>query len=72
MSFAPDGSSSARCEIRLELAQTKVPRESLRLPKLFLRLPTKIQASDYPMTLAKRFFEFSLVDYKGLEFYHHH
>jgi hypothetical protein len=53
-------------------------RESLRgrkafdLPKLFLRLLTKSQTSDFPMTLAKWFFDNSLVDYKGLEFYHHH
>jgi hypothetical protein len=42
------------------------------IPKTFLRLVTKNQASDCPITLAKRFFEFSLVDYKGLEFYHRH
>jgi len=40
------------------------------LPKLFLRLLTKSQTSDFPMTLAKWFFDNSLVDYKGLEFYH--
>jgi hypothetical protein len=42
------------------------------LPKLFLRLLTKSQTSDFPMTLAKWFFDNSLVDYKGLEFYHHY
>src|SRR5712691_674560 len=42
------------------------------LPKLFLRLRTKSQTSDFPMTLAKWFFENSLVDSKGLEFYHCH
>src|SRR5450759_497720 len=42
------------------------------LPKLFLRLRTKFHTSDFPMTLAKWFFDNSLVDYKGLEFYHHH
>ena len=53
-------------------------RESLRarkafdLPKLFLRLLTKSQTSDLPMTLAKWFFENSVVDSKGLEFYHRH
>jgi len=40
------------------------------LPKLFLRLLTKSQTSDFPMTLAKSFFAKSLVDSKGLEFYH--
>src|SRR5260370_3473903 len=66
------GSSPARCELRLVLAQTKVPRKSSCLPKLFLRLPTKIQASDYPLTLAKPFFHFLLVDNKEVRFYHHH
>ena len=42
------------------------------LPKLFLRLRTKFHTSDFPMTLAKWFFENSLVDSKGLEFYHRH
>jgi hypothetical protein len=45
---------------------------SPNFPKAFLRLSTKIQASDSPITLAKSFFANSLVDYKGLEFYHHH
>jgi hypothetical protein len=36
----------------------------------FLRLRTKSQTSDFPTTLAKWFFENSLVDSKGLEFYH--
>src|SRR6266853_409802 len=62
------GSSPAR----LMLAQTKVPQKSSCLPKLFLRLPTKIQASDYPLTLAKPFFHFSLVDNKEVRFYHLH
>jgi hypothetical protein len=47
-------------------------RKAFDLPKLFLRLLTKSQTSDFPMTLAKWFFENSLVDSKGLEFYHHH
>jgi hypothetical protein len=47
-------------------------RKAFDLPKLFLRLLTKSQTSDFPMTLAKWFFDNSLIDYKGLEFYHHH
>jgi hypothetical protein len=47
-------------------------RKAFDLPKLFLRLRTKSQTSDLPMTLAKWFFENSLVDSKGLEFYHRH
>jgi hypothetical protein len=47
-------------------------REAFNLPKTFLRLGTKFQTADSPMTLAKWFFENSLVDSKGLEFYHHH
>ena len=43
-----------------------------KFPKLFLRLLTKSQTSDFPMTLAKWFFENSLIDSKGLEFYHRH
>jgi len=46
-------------------------RVAADLPKLFLRLLTKSQSSDFPMTLAKWFFDNSLVDCKGLEFYHH-
>ena len=45
-------------------------RKAFDLPKLFLRLRTKSQTSDFPLTLAKWFFENSLVDSKGLEFYH--
>jgi len=47
-------------------------RKAFDLPKLFLRLLTKSRTSDFPMTLAKWFFDNSLVDYKGLEFYHQH
>ena len=45
---------------------------SLKFPKLFLRLRTKSQISDFPVPLAKWFFDNLLVDYKGLEFYHRH
>jgi hypothetical protein len=45
-------------------------RKAFDLPKTFLRLRTKSQTADFPMTLAKWFFENSLVDSKGLEFYH--
>src|SRR6266853_409863 len=62
----------ARGDLRLLLAQTKATQKSLCLPKLFLRLPTKIQASDYPLTLTKPFFHFSLVDNKEVRFYHLH
>ena len=62
----------ARGDLRLLLAQTKATQKSLCLPKLFLRLPTKIQASDYPPTLTKPFFHFSLVDNKEVRFYHLH
>jgi len=47
-------------------------RKAFNLPKLFLRLRTKFHTSDFPMPLAKSFFAKSLVDYKGLEFYHRH
>ncbi len=42
------------------------------LPKLFLRLLTKFQTSDFPTTLVKWLFENLLVDRKELAFYHHH
>ena len=38
----------------------------------FLRLLTKSQTSDSPMTLGKWFLGYLLVDGKGLEFYHRH
>jgi hypothetical protein len=44
----------------------------LQLPKLFLRLLTRSQTSDFPMALAKWFFEKLLIDFKRLAFYHHH
>jgi hypothetical protein len=47
-------------------------REAFDLPKLFLRLLTKSQTSDFPITLGKWFFDNLLVDYKRLEFYHRH
>src|ERR1017187_6743637 len=47
-------------------------RKAFDLPKLFLRLRMKSRTSDFPLTLAKWFFENSLVDSKGLEFYHRH
>jgi hypothetical protein len=47
-------------------------RKAFELPKLFLRLRTKSQTSDFPMTLTKWFFDNLLVDYKGLEFCHRH
>ena len=47
-------------------------RKAFDLPKLFLRLRTKSQTPDFPMTLAKWFFGNLLVDDKGLEFYHRH
>ena len=47
-------------------------RKAVDLPKTFLRLLTKSKASDFPMTLAKWFFAKSLIDSKGLAFYHYH
>ena len=47
-------------------------RRAFDLPKTFLRLLTKNQASDFPMTLAKWFFIKSDIDSIGLAFYHHH
>ena len=47
-------------------------RKAVDLPKTFLRLLTKSKASDFPMTLAKRFSANPLVDDKGLKFYHSH
>jgi hypothetical protein len=41
-------------------------------PKLFLRLRTKFQTSDFPTTLAKWFFIKSAIDSIELAFYHHH
>ena len=54
------------------VARISQGRKACDLPKLFLRLRTEFQTPDFPMTLAKWFFDNSLVDYKGLEFYHHH
>jgi hypothetical protein len=54
------------------VARISQGRKAFDLPKLFLRLLRKSQTPDFPMTLAKWFFDNSLVDYKGLEFYHHH
>jgi len=48
----------------------RVSRLAFRFPKLFLRLQTKSQTSDFPMTLAKWFFEKALIDSKGLAVYH--
>jgi hypothetical protein len=45
---------------------------AFKFPKLFLRLLTKMQGSDSPITMGKWFFDNLLVDYKGLEFYHRH
>lgn len=42
------------------------------LPKLFLRLLTKFETSDFPMALAKWFFDDSLIDHKEVAFYHRH
>jgi hypothetical protein len=66
---SPRGSAA---RLRSVPVQRKVPLKSSCLPKLFLRLPTKIQASDYPLTLAKPFFHFPLVDSKEVRFYHRH
>ena len=51
---------------------TIVGRLNVRFPKLFLRLRTEFQTSDFPMTLAKWFFIKSAIDSIGLAFYHHH
>jgi len=41
-------------------------------PQLHVFWIAKFQTSDFPMTLAKWFFDNSLVDHKRLELYHHH
>ena len=46
--------------------------DDANLPKSFLRLRTKSQTSDFPTTLAKRFFDNLLVDHKEVAFYHRH
>src|SRR6516164_3804603 len=51
---------------------TMAGRLTVSFPKLFLRLRTKFQTSDSPMTLAKWFFDYLLVDHKGVAFYHRH
>jgi hypothetical protein len=51
---------------------TIVGRFNVSFPKLFLRLRTKFQTSDFPMTLAKWFFIKSAIDSIGFAFYHHH
>ena len=45
---------------------------SAKFPKLFLRLRTESQTSDFPMTLAKWFYEKLVIDSKRLAFYHHY
>jgi hypothetical protein len=45
---------------------------AFKFPKLFLRLSPKSQTSDFPMTLAKWFFEKLPIDSKRLAFYHRH
>jgi hypothetical protein len=47
-------------------------QKAFDLPKLFLRLRTELQPSDFPMTLAKWFFIKSAIDSIELAFYHHH
>jgi hypothetical protein len=51
---------------------TIVGRLNVSFPKLFLRLRTEFQTSDFPMTLAKWLFIKSAIDSIGLAFYHHH
>ena len=51
---------------------TRCPASKLRLANWQSNVckQAKFHTSDFPMTLAKSFFAKSLVDCKGLEFYH--
>jgi len=53
---------------RTTASSSKEPRFLPALPKVFLRLLTKFQTSDFAISLAKRFSTNSLVDTKDLGF----
>jgi hypothetical protein len=64
--------SSVRTEARVGSLNLSGREKHPIFPKTFLRLRTKFQTANFPMTLAKWFVENSLVDSKGLGFYDHH